>query len=158
MNFLKTSCRYVSRVAHDPSSFILRAYLNRANIGVLRRVLVLVEAILGELALSEVDAQFDEEEHHRLDGGDGAVPGPLVGDMFVEERQRGLGLLYADELLGAFAGEVLAGQWTWRLPRGPTHRVFSGLLCGGGAMLGRFGSLIRLRGCYGLLRTRSSGG
>jgi hypothetical protein len=29
--------------------------------------------------------------------------------MFMKELQRSLGLLYSDELLGAFAGESLAG-------------------------------------------------
>lgn len=78
-------------------------YLNSANVRVLRRVLVLVEAILCELAFSQIDAQLNEEYHHRLERGDGAVSGPLGDDMFVEELQGSLGLLHSDEFLGAFA-------------------------------------------------------
>lgn len=62
--------------------------LNGAHVGVLSSVLVLVEAVLGELAFAEIDAEFDEEDHDGLEGGNGAVAGPLGGDMFVEEQQR----------------------------------------------------------------------
>lgn len=87
-------------------------HLNRPHIRILRRVLVLVETILGEFAFPQVDAQLNKKDHHRLEGGDGAVSGPLVDNMFVEKRERGLGLLHSDKFLGAFAGEAaLAGRW-----------------------------------------------
>jgi hypothetical protein len=76
----------------------------------LRSVLVLVEAVLGELALSQINAQLDEQDHHRLERGDGAVAGALGGDMLVEELQGSLLLLDADEFLGAFAAAALAGE------------------------------------------------
>ena len=59
--------------------------------------------------------------------------------MLVEERQGSLGLLHSDEFLCAFAGGQLATMQSWRLGTAATDRVFSGLLCGGGAMLGRLG-------------------
>lgn len=73
--------------------------LDSANVGVLGDVLVLVEAILGGLALAKVDGQFNEQEHHRLQRGDGAVAGPLRGDMFVEDGQGSGGLLDGDKFL-----------------------------------------------------------
>jgi hypothetical protein len=85
-----------------------RSYLDGADIGVLRRVFVLVQAVLGELALAQVDAQLDEEDHDGLERGDGAVAGALRGDMFVEQREGSLLLLDADELLGAFSSQH---QW-----------------------------------------------
>jgi hypothetical protein len=81
---------------------ICHPYLNSANVGVLGRVLVLVQAVLCELAFAEIDAELDEEDHDGLEGGDGAVAGPLRGDMFVEELEGSLLLLDSDEFLGAF--------------------------------------------------------
>ena len=66
--------------------------------------------------------------------------------MFVEELQGSLLLLHSDEFLGAFAAAVLALSWPWwgahrgRMHTKAAYRVFSGLLCGGGAMLGSGGS------------------
>jgi hypothetical protein len=79
------------------------SYLDRADVGVLGGVLVLVQAILCELALAEVDAELDEEDHDGLQRDDRAVAGALRGDMLVEELQGGLLLLDSDEFLGAFA-------------------------------------------------------
>lgn len=74
--------------------------------------------------------------------------------MFVEELQGSLLLLDSDELLGAFAAAALAWcgrrwgcvwvwwvwAWWWAGAGGrAAYRVFSGLLCGGGAMLGSGG-------------------
>lgn len=73
--------------------------LDSANVGVLGDVLVLVETILGGLALAKVDGQFNEQEHHRLQRGDGAVAGPLRGDMFVEDGQGSGGLLDGNKFL-----------------------------------------------------------
>jgi hypothetical protein len=78
------------------------SYLDSSHIGVLRRVLVLVKTILCEFAFAEIDTQLNEEDHHRLEGGDGAVAGALRGDMFVEQLEGGLLLLDSDEFLGAF--------------------------------------------------------
>lgn len=82
-------------------------YLDGADVCVLRSVLVLVEAVLGELALSQIDAELDKEDHDGLERGDGAVAGALGGDMLVEELQGGLLLLDSDELLGTFAAAAL---------------------------------------------------
>jgi hypothetical protein len=79
------------------------SYLNRADVCVLGGVLVLVQAVLCELAFAEVNAELDEEDHDRLQRDDGAVAGALRGDMLVEELQGGLLLLNSDEFLSAFA-------------------------------------------------------
>jgi hypothetical protein len=54
--------------------------------------------------------------------------------MFVEELQRSLRLLDSDEFLRPLPEDLLAEASGG--PRGTTDRVFSGLECGGGAMLG----------------------
>ena len=100
MKRLKTSCAIVSRAAcqsHDCP------YLDGAHVCVLGGVLVLVQAILCEFALAEIDTQFDKQDHHRLERGDGAVAGALGGDMFVEELEGSLLLLDSDEFLGTLA-------------------------------------------------------
>jgi hypothetical protein len=76
-----------------------RTHFNRANVCVLRNVLVLIEAVFGRFAFPQVDAEFDEEEHDRLQGGDRTIPGPLGGDMFVQYIESGLGLINCDEFL-----------------------------------------------------------
>lgn len=75
------------------------SYLNRSDVGVLGDVLVLVETILGGLALAKIDTELDEEEHHRLQRGDGAAARPLGGDMFVKDVEGGGGLTHGDEFL-----------------------------------------------------------
>lgn len=65
----------------------------------MRDVLVLVKTIFGGLAFPQVHAKFHEKEHNRLQRGDGAVPGSLGGDMFVEDSERSLRLVDSDELL-----------------------------------------------------------
>ena len=87
-----------------------QVYLDSGDICVLRGVLVVVETILGSLALSQLNTKFDEQEDDRLERGDGAVAGALGGDMLVEELQGGLLLLDSDEFLGAFAAAALAGD------------------------------------------------
>ncbi len=74
-------------------------YLDGAHVRVLRHVLVLIESIFGQLALAQIDAELDEQEHNGLQGGDGTIAGSLGGDMFVEQRQRRLRLADGDELL-----------------------------------------------------------
>lgn len=78
---------------------IINTNLDSADIGILSDVLVLVKTILGGLALAEVDRQLNEQEHHRLEGGDGAATGALGGDMFVEDSQGGGSLADGDEFL-----------------------------------------------------------
>lgn len=68
--------------------------------------------------------------------------------MFVEELEGSLLLLYSDELLGTFA--VRRQYLSMRLSGGGAHRVFSGLECGGGAMLGSWNSQIQLLVSRGL--------
>jgi hypothetical protein len=74
--------------------------LDGADVGVLGNVLVLVETILGGLTLAKVNGQFNEQEHHRLERGDGAAAGTLGGDMFVKDSQGGGGLTDGDKFLG----------------------------------------------------------
>lgn len=74
-------------------------YLDGANIAVLSDVFVLVETIFRGFSFSQVDGQLNEKEHHRLQGSDGAVSGPLGGNMFVEDIQRRLRLVNSDEFL-----------------------------------------------------------
>ena len=79
---------------------IINTNLDSADIGVLGDVLVLVKTILGGLALAKVDGQLNEQEHHRLERGDGAATGALGGDMFVEDSQGGGSLTDGNEFLG----------------------------------------------------------
>lgn len=86
MNLLRTSylCKRQSRVdSHKPSN---ATYLDRSDVGVLRRVLVGVKTVLCGFPLFQIDTELDEQEHHRLDGGDGVIPRPLGCDMLVEDR------------------------------------------------------------------------
>ena len=64
-------------------------------------VLVLVESILGKLALLLLDGELDEEEHHRLQRDDGNISGALAGDVLVQQGQGRGGLANANELVGA---------------------------------------------------------
>lgn len=59
------------------------SYLDCCDVCVLRRVLVVVQTILGSLSLSQVDTKLDEEHHDGLERGNGAVAGALRRDMFV---------------------------------------------------------------------------
>jgi len=79
------------------------SHLDGAHVCVLGRVLVLVQAILCELALAQIHTEFDKENHDRLERGDGAVTGPLRGDMFVEQLEGSLLLLDSDEFLCSLA-------------------------------------------------------
>ena len=74
-------------------------YLDSGDICVLRSVLVVVETVLGSLALSQLNTKFDKEENNGLERGDGAVAGALGGDMLVEDSQSRLLLVDCDELL-----------------------------------------------------------
>lgn len=78
-----------------------RTNLDSRNICVLRDVFVLVEGVLGKLSLLLLDGKLDEEEHHRLQSGDGNISRSLVGDVFVQEVQGGGSLTNADEFMGA---------------------------------------------------------
>jgi hypothetical protein len=104
MNFLRTICKdeKIPRLIPDQLFFfflVIDTNLDGADIGVLGNVLVLVKTILGGLALAKINGQFDEQEHHRLQGGDGAAAGTLGGDMFVEDSQGGGGLTDGDKFL-----------------------------------------------------------
>lgn len=77
-------------------------YLDSPDVGVLGDILVLVQGILGQLALLLLHRELDQKEHHRLQRGDGNIAGPLRGDVLVEKGQGGGRLLDADELIGAF--------------------------------------------------------
>ena len=80
---------------------LLEDQLDGGDVGVLGDVLVLVEGVLGKLALLLLDGELDEEEHHGLQGGDGDIAGALRGDVLVEQGQGGGGLVDPDELVGA---------------------------------------------------------
>jgi hypothetical protein len=105
MNFLRTICRdgenpkLVTSHKFFFSTPIINTNLDSADIGVLSNVLVLVKTVLGSLALAKVDGQLNKQEHHRLEGGDGAATGALGGDMFVEDSQGGGRLTDGDEFL-----------------------------------------------------------
>jgi hypothetical protein len=77
------------------------AYLNRLNASILCDVLVLVETILGSLALPQAYAKLDEKDHDRLQGGDRGVAGPLRGNMVVKELERTEILVYSHQFLCA---------------------------------------------------------
>jgi len=76
------------------------SYLDSGNVGVLGDVLVLVKALLGDLALAERDAQLDKLEHDRLEGGEGDITRPLGDDHIVKSLQGTSVLADGDELYG----------------------------------------------------------
>lgn len=98
MNFFRTV--YIIQIS-PIHVFILwiRSYLDSSHVGVLSDVLVLIETILGGLPFTELDAEFNEQQHHRLERGDGTAARPLGGDMFVKDVQGSRGLAYGDEFL-----------------------------------------------------------
>ena len=69
------------------------------HIGVLRDVLVLVERILGELSLLLLDGELDQQDHHRLERGDGNIAGPLRCDVLMQQGQGRGSLVDPDELM-----------------------------------------------------------
>lgn len=78
-----------------------RTHLNSTNIGVLCGVLVLIETVLGLLSPALLNAQFDEEQHDRLQGRQGLVSGSFRGDMFVEKIESGGWLPDSNELISS---------------------------------------------------------
>jgi hypothetical protein len=65
MNFFNTS--YIaSQQAHKPRVASASTHLYCPNVGVLGDVLVLVQGVLGELALLLFDGLLDEQDHNRL--------------------------------------------------------------------------------------------
>lgn len=67
----------------------------------MREVLVLVQGILGQLSLLLLDGQLNQQEHNRLERGDGSASGALVGDVLMEQGQGRRGLVDPDQLVGA---------------------------------------------------------
>ena len=59
-------------------------YLDSSDICILCDVLVLVKAIFCRLSLPQINAEFDKQDHYRLERGDRAVAGSLRRDMFVQ--------------------------------------------------------------------------
>src|SRR5271170_3794889 len=119
MNFLRTS--YSTLALCRPASSTV-SHLDRANIGILCDILVLVESILRRLALSQIDRKFDEKEHNWLEGCDRAASGSLRGDMFVQDSKRSLGLAHCNEFLCSLSIAVsmmcryTAGAEQWEIP------------------------------------------
>ena len=60
-----------------------------------------------------LDGKFDEEEHHRLQGGDGNIAGALRRGVLVQQGQTGRRLVDADELVGAFE-DIFGFLMRWR--------------------------------------------
>ena len=83
------------------SSQVEQVYLDSGDICVLRGVLVVVETVLGSLALSQLNTELDKQENDGLERGDGAVASALGSDMLVENGQSRLLLVDCDELLGS---------------------------------------------------------
>lgn len=67
----------------------------------MREILVLVQGILGQLSLLLFDGELNQQEHNRLEGGDGSASGALVGDVLMEQGQGRRGLVDPDQLVGA---------------------------------------------------------
>lgn len=85
--------------ARKQSDQAMNVYLDSGDVCVLRGVLVVVETVLGGLALSQLNTKFNKQEDDRLERGDGAVTGALGSDMLVEDGQSRLLLVDCDELL-----------------------------------------------------------
>jgi len=73
-------------------------YLDSSDAGVLGDVLVLVETLLGDLALAERDAQLDKLEHDGLEGAQGNTAGALGDDNIMEGLKGSTMLSDGDEL------------------------------------------------------------
>jgi hypothetical protein len=90
---------YMCQRRRRRGSRVEQVYLDSGDIGVLRGVLVVVETVLGSLALSQLNTELDKQKDDGLERGDGAVAGALGGDMLVEDGQSRLLLVDCDELL-----------------------------------------------------------
>jgi hypothetical protein len=55
----------------------VKTNLNGLHAGILRNILVLIEAILGSLTLPQANTQLDEKDHDRLKGGNRGIAGAL---------------------------------------------------------------------------------
>ena len=73
--------------------------LDGGDVCVLGDVLVLHEALLCGAPLAHVDAELDEADEDRLEGGEGRRPEALRGEHFCEGLQRGVRLPDGDESL-----------------------------------------------------------
>ena len=104
MNFLRTvyiPCQFL-RILYSFLYLIGKdPYLDGSHVGVLGDVLVLVQAILGRLSFTEFDAEFDKQQHHRLERGDRTAARPLGGNMFVQDIQGSRGLAHGDKFLSS---------------------------------------------------------
>jgi hypothetical protein len=146
MNFFRTTYEKtsISIIDHCIYGAMLPTYLDGSNVGVLGDVLVLVQAILGSLAFAEFDGELDKQKHNRFEGSDRAAARPFRGDMFVEDVKGGRSLAHGDKFLSPLqAGFALVHALNFMFPfsisisnSGPTFRTFSGLICGGGGMVG----------------------
>lgn len=81
------------------SNRVVQVYLDSGDVCILRSVLVVVETVLGGLALSQLNTKFNEQEDDRLKRSNSAVAGALGSDMLVEDGQSRLLLVDCDELL-----------------------------------------------------------
>jgi hypothetical protein len=99
----------------------------------------LVQSIFGRFAFFQIDGKFNKKEHNRLKRGDRTVAGSLGCDMFMKDCQRSRGLANGDEFLCSLCQTVSKRSQspvsceTMKL----TLSTFSGLMWGGGGMLGR---------------------
>lgn len=76
---------------------LMPSYLDGSHVRVLGDVLVLIKAVLGSFSLAQINRQFDEKNHHRLQRRDGSAASPLGGDMFVKDSKSGWGLADSDK-------------------------------------------------------------
>lgn len=105
----------------DSLFFVLggATYLDGADVGVLRNVLVLIESILGELSLLLFNRLLNKELHHWLQRLDGDISRALGGDVLMEDGEGGRSLVDADEFMGAF--QDVLGFLMWRRRLSPSQ-------------------------------------
>ena len=84
--------------------------LDGLGVGVLRDVLVLHETLLGGPATSKLDAELDETDHDRLEGGQRGLLEPPGGEDLIEGGESGLRLADIDELLRALENSLGLGE------------------------------------------------
>jgi hypothetical protein len=113
MNFFRTSCGYAYQHHLKMTKIVsLIAYLDCADVGVLADILVLVQGILGQFALLLYDRLFNQQEHHRLQRGDGDISGSLRNDMLVKKGEGSRGLPHAHKFVSAL--QHILGFLMWR--------------------------------------------
>ena len=106
-----------------------QSYLDCPNVRVLGSIFVLIQAVFSEFSFLQFDAEFHKKHHHRLEGRDGAIPGSLGCNMFIENRESSRGLINCDEFLRSLrVDDWLANGHFYMCMKQLTLSTFSGFV------------------------------